>query len=378
MTAVQRGASNLYFPVTQSALSIPPWSDRLQESLGQYWETLAKVNPVQREQFIEMMSMGDFRPVLEELGMTPAQLAAAVARRIESYNEIETSDLRPAEFRQFVEDPGDRIDEDLEFEIRREDVPNAIKPWVGTIVRAVRLREVRAITGFTRVNPPGDPEAPNIAPLSKTRLSWLPAIEVRGEGIFLSLNEERLTRWEANPIVSARAEQSHRDYRNDWKNRYGSESEPTRTVTSRYMLCHTLSHALMRQLTLECGYSSASLQERIYADTGDSLMAGILIYTATADSDGTLGGLQRQGRSDRLPGIIWRALRSIEWCSSDPLCISDMMSAQSTFSHSACHACVLAPETSCETHNSFLDRALLLGIPENPGIGFFTDMEVAR
>ena len=137
------------------------------------------------------------------------------------------------------------------------------------------------------------------------------------------------------------------------------------------MLCHTLAHALMRQLTLECGYSSASLQERIYAAAGDDPMAGVLIYTATPDSDGTLGGLQRQGKAERIPGILTRALFAIEWCSSDPLCISDMMGAQATFSHSACHACVLAPETSCEAFNSYLDRGLLTGLPGNPQTGFF-------
>lgn len=371
LVAVQRGASNLYFAVTQSALSIPPWSDRLQECLGTFWETLVNVDPSQRELFIDMMAKGELGPVLEELKMTPAQLAAAIDRRVEKYAEIDTSDLRPAEFRQFVEDPGDRIDKDLEFEIRRETVPKVIRPWIATIVRAVRLREVRAITGFTRINPPGDPDSPEIAQLSKTRLSWLPAIEVRGEGIFLALDEKRLSAWEAQPLVQERANGIDALYRTDWKSRHGEETEPPRTITARYMLCHTLAHTLMRQLTLECGYSSASLQERIYAATGDDPMAGVLIYTATPDSDGTLGGLQRQGKAERIPGILTRALFAIEWCSSDPLCISDMMGAQATFSHSACHACVLAPETSCESFNSYLDRALLTGLPDSPQTGFF-------
>ena len=140
------------------------------------------------------------------------------------------------------------------------------------------------------------------------------------------------------------------------------------------MLCHTFAHALMRQLTLECGYSSASLQERIYVAEGDDPMAGILVYTSTPDSDGTLGGLQRQGEAKRIGGIVTRAIRAIEWCSSDPLCISDMMGAEASYSHSACHACVLAPETSCENFNQFLDRGLLVGVPEAPDIGFFADL----
>ncbi len=243
-----------------------------------------------------------------------------------------------------------------------------------TVVRAVRLREVKAITGFTRINPPGDPDSPEIAQLSRTKLSWLPAIEVRGEGIFLALNEQRLKTWEVLPSVVERADTCHERYRADWQARHGAHSEPERFITPRYMLCHTLSHALMRQLTLECGYSSASLQERIYAATGDDAMAGLLIYTATTDSDGTLGGLQRQGLSGRIAGILVRAIAGIEWCSSDPLCITDMMGALQSYSHSSCHSCVLAPETSCEAYNNFLDRGLLIGIPESSETGFFSDL----
>jgi hypothetical protein len=372
--AVQRGASNMYFAVTQSALSIPPWTDRLQESIGSYWETLVSIDSDDREKFIEMMAKGELGPVLKELKMTPAGLAEAVARRVESYAEIETDDLRPAEFRQFVEDPGDRVDKDLEFEIRRESVPDQIAPWISHVVRAVRLREVRALTGFTRINPPGDPDSADHARLSVTPLSWLPAIEVRGEGIFLALDEGRLTEWEAQPEVRDRAAKCDGLFRLDWEARFGAGTEPPQTITSRYLLCHTLAHAMMRQLTLECGYSSASLQERIYAATGEKQMAGLLIYTATTDSDGTLGGLQRQGKAGRIEGVLQRALEAIEWCSSDPLCISDMMGASSSFSMAACHSCVLTPETSCETFNRFLDRGLLIGTSGNAGTGFFSGL----
>lgn len=330
------------------------------------------VEDSQREQFIGFMAMGELGPVLIELGMTPAQLAQAVRKRLESYAEIDTNDLRPAEFRQFVEDPGDRIDSDLEFEIRREPVPESVKPWVANVVRAVRLREVRALTGFTRINPPGDPDGSDHASLSATRLNWLPAIEVRGEGIFIALNETQLARWEALRAVRERADRLNALYVADWEARHGANDPPTREVTARFLLCHTLAHALMRQLTLECGYSSAALQERIYAAQGDRPMAGVLVYTATTDSDGTLGGLQRQGKSNRIGGILARAVAAIEWCSSDPLCISDMMGAGASFSGAACHSCVLAPETSCETFNAFLDRALLIGTSEDTYMGFFS------
>lgn len=369
--AVQRGASNLYFPVTESALSIPPWTDRMQEMLGTWWSTLAGIeDPAFRMRYIEVTP--DLKQALDELGMTPDQLAEAIERRLRHYNQIDTDDLRPAEYRQFLEDPGNRTDREQEFEIRRETIPASLTPWIASVVRAVRLREVRAITGFTRIHPPGDAET--VSSLSSVKLPWLPAIEVRGEGIFLALNEKRLSEWERRPSVIARTASCVAQQRRDWEARTGGNGDPPFELTSRYMLCHTFAHALMRQLTLECGYSAASLNERIYASAGDTPMAGILIYTATADADGTLGGLQRQGRTERFEGIVRRAVQALEWCSSDPLCITDMMGALSSYSHSACHACVLAPETSCETFNHYLDRGFLTGIPGEPETGFFSEL----
>ena len=367
---VQRGASNLYFPVVESALSIPPWTDTLQETLGTWWSSL--VNIPDREQRRTYISLTrDLDQALDILGMTSEELAEAIERRISQFDDIDTNDLRPAEYRQFIEDQGKSNLRDQDFEVRREIVPPGLDAWLSTIVRAVRLREVRAVRGFTRINPPGELDA--TAPLSASRLDWLPAIEVRGEGIFLSLAENRVHEWEQLPAVAARANECDRRYREDWQARYGKDSKPSRVITPRYVICHTLAHALMRQLTLECGYSAASLQERIYASTEDLRMAGLLIYTATPDADGTLGGLQRQGRASRLEGILIRAIRSLEWCSSDPLCITDTMGAISSYSHSACHACVFSPETSCEIYNNFLDRAFLVGLPDDPGVGLFHD-----
>ena len=369
--AVQRGASNLYFPVVESALSIPPWTDRLQETLGTWWASLANIPDSEQRGFYIRLTE-DLKQVLDSLGMTPEELADAIERRVAQYEEIETKDLRPAEYRQFVEDQGEKISRDRDFEIRREKVPLGLTKWISTIVRAVRLREVCALRGFTRIDPPGEADA--ITPLSNDPLPWLPAIEVRGEGIFLSLDERRVQAWERHPTVVSRANECDRKFRVDWQNRNDEGSEPDRVITPRYMLCHAFAHAFMRQLTLECGYSAASLHERIYASIEDFRMAGLLIYTATADADGTLGGLQRQGRASRIEGIVVRAIRSLEWCSSDPLCITDAMGAISSYSHSACHACVLSPETSCESFNSFLDRAYLVGLPDDPAVGFFNEL----
>jgi hypothetical protein len=373
--AVQRGASNFYFAVIDSALSIPPWSDTLQEALGSWWSSFVNLDDHSRlEEFIQFHSGGDLESVLNDLEMTPRELSDAIKSRLTSYGQLRTDDLKPAEYRQFITEQGKHAATDNDFETRREKLTDGIKPWLSHIVRAVRLREVRAIRGFTRINPPGDPDAAEVAKLSKEQLDWLPAIEVRGEGIFIALNEKKLCEWEKRTDVCKRVIECEVRHQSDWIERYGVEADLPKPITPRYMLCHTLAHVLMRQLTLECGYSSASLQERIYSSNDDDPMAGVLIYTATPDSDGTLGGLERQGKSERITGILQRAMEAVEWCSSDPLCITDMMGAIDSYSHSVCHACCLSPETSCESFNNFLDRALLIGDGSNSGLGFFEDL----
>ena len=373
--AVQRGASNLYFPITESALSIPPWSDRLQEILGSWWSTLVNFTDMSRlEGFISDLAMGDLETTLRHLKMTPKELADAIRGRLSQYGKVKIDDLKPEEYKQFVAEPVSSKIMDSDFEIRHERVPQGISPWVSRVVRAPRLREVRAITGFTRINPPGDYDSPMKAELSKTKLDWYPAIEVRGEGIFLDLTGKPLLKWQQQPEVVKRARECDSENKRQWQENHDQAAGPPRDVTPRYMLCHTFAHVLMRQLTLECGYSSASLRERIYIGTEDDPIAAILIYTATADSDGTLGGLERLGKEGSIEGILRRAIKAVEWCSSDPLCITDMMGAAEGCSHSVCHACCLVPETSCEAFNKFLDRAFLIGTVENPDVGYFREM----
>ena len=117
---------------------------------------------------------------------------------------------------------------------------------------------------------------------------------------------------------------------------------------------------LMRQLSLECGYSSSALRERLYCAEGDKPMAGILIYTATSDSDGSLGGLVDQAVPDRLGPLLMDCVRSAEFCAQDPLCAHAEVGAHAHLNGAACHACVLLAETSCECGNRLLDRSLVV------------------
>lgn len=368
--AVQRGASNLYFPVTESALSIPPWSDRLQEALGVHFDHIVNTDPEDRPTFIRILARGDLAPVLRELNMTGEQLLTEIERRLGSREAIDTGNLRLEEYRQLtggvaIEGP------DREFEIRPRPVPQAIRDWIARLVKVVRLREVRALTGFTRINPPGLQGGANVASLSAGGVrDWLPAVEVRGEGIFLEVHAAVLRTWENQAAVRARADRLNQRRSVLWVQRYGSDEPLPAPITARSLMLHTFAHVLMRQLTLDCGYSSTALRERLYVGTEPD-MAGVLIYTASTDDDGTLGGLQRQGDPERIGRTVLAALQAQAWCSSDPLCIEDMLSSDDSLSLAACHSCVLAPETACEQFNHFLDRALLVGTPADPQLGFF-------
>ena len=146
-------------------------------------------------------------------------------------------------------------------------------------------------------------------------------------------------------------------------------------IDSNYVLLHTVAHLLIKQLSFECGYNVASLRERIYynhAEDGDMNMAGILIYTAGGDSEGTLGGLVRQGRSDCLPRLFREAIETAKICSNDPICITSLGQGRESLNMAACHSCCLLPETSCEQYNILLDRALVIGTFEEPGKGFYS------
>ncbi len=370
--ALQRGASNLYFPVIESALDIPPWSDALQQALGTYWASIVNCVPADRPAFIRILAQGDLQGVLEELRLKPEELAQRVEERLTLYNSDAVLDIRQEECRQFTSGVDTTRTDAREFEIRNVATPPALRSFFSHIVRAVRLREVRAIRGFTRINPPDDPASPDVASLSVTAREWLPAIEIRGEGIFIAFATAAVHAWEQRAPVMQRARDIDAAWERDWQERH--HKPPSWRIAPRFLLAHTFAHALMRQLTLDCGYSSSSLRERLYVGPAVNDTTGVLIYTATSDADGTLGGLQRQGEPARIERSVIAALRAMEWCSSDPLCIHSMISGADGLSKAACHACVLAPETACEHFNRFLDRAALVGLPEDPETGFFSQL----
>lgn len=218
---------------------------------------------------------------------------------------------------------------------------------IRDVILVRRIRIVKALTGFRRL----DANGRKLPPTLSGNLGWLPATEVFGEGIYLELDHESLALWEKSLPPSALASMVGKQQ----QSKLGA-SFPA--ATSRGVLLHTLSHLLIRQLSFECGYSSSSLSERIYCS---EQMSGILIYTGSADSEGSLGGLVREGEPDRIYSIVRTALFRAEWCSNDPICSEMPFQGMAGLNRAACHACVLIGETSCESANVLLDRSLLFG-----------------
>ena len=356
---ILRGASNAYFPVTESAISVPPWSDPLQLAIGQYVDELARVNSLDDlHMFLKYVNA----PALEEF--SPDRVWAGLQRR--RSGEVGVEDVRREEWNSFTRDRT-HIDPGAEFQIRPTAVPDGVKAYVASVTQVVRLREVRALRGFTRIDPIpdigdlGEVAAidAGLAPLAANRQSWLPGIDQRGEGVFLKLDEDAVRRWEGRPSV-ANLHDRHSVAQREWHSARGMRQPQARPA--RYLLLHALAHLLIRQLGLECGYASASLRERIYCDAGTDAMAGILIYTASPDSEGSLGGLVDMSHAERLGPMLNRALKASALCANDPLCADRATSVTATqLNGAACHACLLESETSCEVGNNYLDRAVLAG-----------------
>jgi hypothetical protein len=374
---LQRGSSAVWFPVVHSALSIPPWSDGVHKALGPYWSKIRDEDEVSIRTYLRMEKFEE-----KNRGLTVDEAVAAVlrARKAETEQpEEEHATLSPRdllyqeEYRtlQRVRPEGAR-DERQDF-VCEPPGDDRTPDGIGQVMLVKRVREVRALHSFTRVEEPAVGDAatgPRRAPLTLQKPEWLPAIEVSGEGVFVRLDPERLAAWEQQARPQERAERVRRNHETLLRNRYANSDRPVppSPVSPRYLAVHTLAHLLVNEWSLDGGYPTASLRERLYI--GDD-MAGFLIYTATSDSAGSLGGIVAQGEPERVAASLESALRRASWCSNDPLCSEASTSGADSVNLAACHACVLLPETSCETNNVFLDRVALVGTPDGEVPGLF-------
>jgi hypothetical protein len=374
LRVLQRGASNVYWGDTTSALDIPPYSPDPGAMFGPHWPTIRALPPEVREQVI--------RSLAPQLPSPPEVLLRALD---EWTTTIDSDDkeqpIEWAEYRQFQRSLKERVTRP-DFETRPEKCPSEFQSILDGVVLARRLREVRVQVGFTRISPPGGmfrAEQGTKGRLSKTQLPWLPAIEMRGEGIYLEFNHSEVARWEKSEAVELHFSRYAKQLKADLE-REAKTEETLKLIRQkfdtwvdhgpRFVMLHSFAHAFMRRLSLECGYSSSALRERLYVNRTGLDMLGVLIHTDSPDSEGTLGGLVRQGQPERLYSTLVGMLRDLSWCSSDPICITGTMTLSSPRNGAACHACLLAPETSCQHFNTLLDRALLVGTEGKRPVGF--------
>ncbi|QTA93377.1 DUF1998 [Desulfonema magnum] len=373
------GASNAWFPITLSAISIPNSATRLIQILHDNWATL---EPVTSLDILRAFRQTPFFSFLTEF--SDEEIWDAIVKKRASEDQADTRDneeesLKIPEWEVFSNPEGSPVTDD--FKLRAVAPPAGYEKFIEKTVLVERIREVRAIMNFTRIESPGDfmdgDEIPEerLAPLSRKDPTWLPAAEVHGEGLFLHFKESAIREWYEKRAVKKRNQLFFTGHIG-WRKMRKIEPNDHGFPSLRYVMLHSFAHGLMRQLSIECGYTAASIRERIYSryseDPEELSMAGILIYTAASDSEGTLGGLVNLGDPETLGRHIDQALEQIRVCASDPLCAEHLPTENTTGIHgAACHACLFAPETSCERGNKYLDRATLVETFSMQGTAFF-------
>ncbi|NYI03816.1 DUF1998 domain-containing protein [Allostreptomyces psammosilenae] len=378
---VQRTAGNVYYPVVYSALDIPQSTappraeeDEAEAVLShQYWWNLLGTLGTPRAGLFRDMIKEDTEAPDGLIDQLIAEATGTPAPSPAGRQDSGELDLSRDEWHAF--DAAHLPEPTKEFAVRRGGLGldgETEEPWatlgahVDGVVLVDRLREVRALTGFRRHSLDG-----TLVPADTSgRLRWLPATEVYGEGIVLTLDEQRLAAWERDPRVQSHVHGIRTDLDASFRGEQLAETVGSE-LSPRFLLLHTLAHLLIRQLSFDSGYTTASLCERVYGRP-EYGQRGVLIYTAAGDAEGTLGGLVRQGEAPHFAETLIRMLEAAAWCSADPLCAEHTGQGFGNLNRAACHACTLLPETSCQTGNTLLDRALVVGSARVPG--YFTDV----
>jgi len=369
-----RSASNAYFPQTMSVISLPDRSEALVKAVDGVWqdhlEYVETVEDLAKERRRERVRNG-----LE--GFTDAEVFEEVQARKGIGMLRAEKPVKQAELEVLLAS-SDEIGADRpEGNFYARALPAKLwtgKPFMSPVEKVVlvhRLREVVAQVGFTRfesISPDMEGELEiGVRRASLAReLSWLPAIENRGEGIFIAFRKEAIQAWSERAGVKARGKVLLSGF-DQWKVEHKGARE---FFPLPYIFLHSLSHLLLTAVSLECGYPASSLRERIYAsDSGH----GILLYTGSPDAEGTLGGLIQVGK--RIHEHLASAIELGRLCSNDPVCAQHDPSSPHEHRYlqgAACHGCLLIAETSCEQRNDYLDRALVVPTVDNCGAEFFS------
>lgn len=366
-----RTASNAYFPQVLSVLSIPDERRKIDIAVDLHWDDLQIVDTVDALNFMKRKPQ-----VAKDLARHSDKdvLDAIQRRKSSSGDDMPVKQVEIEALLAAPEGYGDDVPIDPNFHARR--LPDttwrcsSISDGLHSVVQVHRLREVLALAGFTRfeaITPDihGDYETDVVRAELALEPSWFPAVENRGEGIFLHFRADAIEAWLNRDAVKARLS-TLADGHDRWaKGRKTSRAFPG----GPYVFLHSLSHLLIQSISLRCGYPASSLRERIFVEPQG---CGILLYTASSDAAGTLGGLVQEARN--IESHLRQALHYSSLCSNDPICAQHAPgeSLEGRLLHgAACHGCCLIAETSCEMRNDYLDRSLIVDTLSESGASFF-------
>lgn len=381
-----RTGSNAWFPIQFSVLSIPEPQRDLKQAVARHWRSIKKATTVAKltallefldDEIVDELSqweLGDLVAIIQKRGA--GDLDREVPIRQAEWEEIMAADYG------YAHDLPPRGEDWWPRRLDGVDLPD----FIDRVVLVHALREVRAMVGFTRldgfpVGPEGNIEMDHdrVAPLSE-RVDWIPSVVVRGEGVFIAFDEEKIRQWEARDAVRERA-QHFRDGMRIANGLKRSDTTMDSFTGARLLMLHSLAHMLITAISLECGYSASAIRERIYcarvptppgaspAERQAALKgsrAGILLYTGTPGSEGTLGGLVDVGRD--IVRHLQRAVEMNALCSNDPVCSQHLPDDPQEGRHregAACHGCLLIAEPSCERMNRDLDRTFVVPTVES-------------
>lgn len=380
----------IHFPLTRNALVIPPESrirkgtvvDRLYTSAEKRRWMESCRTALQWKSAVRRIAT-EFRCGTEAIEKAWQQIKEGYPLFGEAL-DLTPGQLREDEYRALVEVIPDMTDdEDFVTRHRTEEWGRLTEKFdsdsmegrllriIDRLVAIKRLKEIMVFEGFSRVHPGRQAV---VKPDITGQSPWLPAVELFGEGLFITVDDAVLEAWEDHPQVMERAGILQKRYE---KAPIFFADEPIR-ITPRFLLLHTFAHLLIRQLETDGGYPAASLKERIYYSRGEMQMAGILIYVAVPDIVGSLGGIMELADPARFLPLATAAIARAKWCSLDPVCSEHGGQGLYLLNRAACHACLLIPEPSCEYRNTLLDRVLVKGDGQKGLPGFFDAAPAGR
>lgn len=353
MRARLRSASGVYFPITKSALLIPPWSKKAVNCIQKNYHILVDIP---KEKLVHTI-----RRVLGDNNISDDEIIRswnAVKISMEQKEQRSESSVFKDEYAVLSKEENENDDN---FSSWSSDVPDRYKHYFDQLAVVDRLTVTQAFTGFTRITR----NEANKVDISQFPKPWLPAVELTGEGIFIRFNKTKVNEWK----------NTHSSRYKRMKKAMEDSKFTFDAFSETYVMLHTFAHLFIREISNVCGYSAASIREKIYSGTDDNNnvnMCKVLIYVSSSDSDSSLGGLISVANSSELfEKIMDSMLERASWCSGDPLCISSTKQGYKNLNYAACHDCTLLPETSCERFNCFLDRAAVVGLPDDPYPSFF-------